>query len=325
MRPLGQGGPVVPAIGFGCLSFGGMYGPTDRATSLAALDAAWEGGIRHFDVANIYGMGLAEDILGEWLETRRHPATVATKVGIVPGPPRRIDNSPAHIEAELDASLRRLRADRVDLYYLHRRAPEVPVEETAGVMARLVEKGKIGGWGLSEVAPATLRRAHAVLPVMAVQSEYSLWTRLPELGLLQACAETGAAFVAFSPLARGMFGETPIDPGTLAPTEFRARNPRFQPPNLAANEAHVAAFRAFARARGWPVAAAALAWVLDRAPHVHVIPGTRFATHVAQWMPAAAIRLTDTDRAEIDRLLPPGFAHGARYGAEQVNGVEDYC
>jgi aryl-alcohol dehydrogenase-like predicted oxidoreductase len=316
---------MVPAIGFGCLSFGGMYGATDRATSLAALDAAWDAGIRHFDTANIYGAGLAEDILGEWLETRGHPATVATKVGIVPGPPRRIDNTPAHIEAELDASLRRLRAERVDLYYLHRRAPEVPVEETAGVMARLAEKGKIGGWGLSEVAPATLRRAHAVLPVMAVQSEYSLWTRLPELGLLQACAETGAAFVAFSPLARGLLGEAPLDPGTLSPTGFRAQNPRFQPPNLAANEAHIAAFRAFALERGWPVAAAALAWVLDRAPHVHAIPGTRFAAHVAHWPPAAAIRLTPEDRAEIDRLLPPGFAHGARYGASQVNGVEDYC
>ncbi|MFN6979711.1 MAG: aldo/keto reductase, partial [Gemmobacter sp.] len=323
--PLGTGGPVVGAIGLGCMSFGGAYGPTDLAASRACLDAAWAAGIDHLDIANIYGQGVCETVVGDWLADRRHPVTLATKGGIVAGPDRRFDNSPAHLRAELDGSLRRLRVDHVALYYLHRRDPSVPIEDVAGLMADLVAAGKIGGWGLSEVAPATLRRAHAIHPVRAVQSEYSLWTRLPELGMIRACTELGVAFVAFSPLGRGMFGDAPVDPARFPPGDFRLTNPRFTAPNLAANEAAIAPLRAFARSRGWPLAALALAWVLDRAPHVHAIPGTRTAAHLADWLPAAGIALTEADRAEIDRLLPPGFAHGARYASSAAAGVEEYA
>jgi aryl-alcohol dehydrogenase-like predicted oxidoreductase len=323
-RRLGAQGPEIPAVGFGCLSFGGAYGPTDRDTSFACLDAAWAAGIRHYDVANIYGNGVSETILGDWLAARGHAAVVATKAGIVTGPTRGADNAAAYLAAELDASLRRLRRERVELFYVHRRDVRVPIEELAGQMARLIAAGKIASWGLSEIAPATLRRAHAVCPVAAVQNEYSLWTRQPDLGLIQACAELGTAFVAFSPLARGMFGETPLDPARFGEGDFRRNNPRFMAPAFAANEARVAAFRAFARRRGWTTAAAALAWVLSRGDHVVAIPGTRHAAHVDAWRQAATIRLTDGDRDTIDRLLPPGWAEGARYSAAQATASENY-
>lgn len=324
-RALGAGGPLVPALGYGCLSFGGNYGPADPAEAARTLDAAWDAGLRHFDVANIYGAGLCETILGDWLSARGHrDAVVATKAGIVTGPQRGADNRPAYLRAELEGSLRRLRRDHVALFYIHRRDPRVPLADVAGLAADLIAEGKIGAWGLSEVSPATLRAAHAATPVAAVQSEYSLWTRLPELGLLQATAALGVAFVAFSPLARGMFGERPVTRAQIGPADFRHANPRFVEPNLTVNEGWIAPFRAFARSRGWPVAALALAWVLDRGDHVVAIPGTRHAGHLAEWLPAAGIRLTDADRAAIDRLLPAGFAQGDRYAPAQTAGVETY-
>ncbi len=323
MRRIGT--RMVHPIGFGGMSLGGVFGRTDRAEGFACLDAAREAGITHFDTANIYGMGRSETVIGEWLADRRAEVHLATKVGIVPAPERRFDNTEAHIRAELEGSLRRLGRERVELYYIHRRDPSLPVEEVALTMGRLIAEGRIGGWGLSEVAPATLRRAHAVTPVAAVQSEYSLWSRQPDLGLIRACAELGVAFVAFSPLARGMLVDRPVDPAGMREGDFRKHNPRFVEPNLSANRRAIGGFAAFARARGWTVAAAALAWVLDRGEHVVPIPGTRSAAHLHEWLAAATIRLTDEDRAEIDRLLPPGWAHGDRYNDAQIFGVERYC
>lgn len=313
------GNRSVGAIGFGAMSFGGMFGPTDEASSLACLDAAVDAGISHFDTADIYGMGLSEEIIGRW---GRRDIHLATKCGIVSGPPRHVRNDEAYIRQCLEGSLRRLKREHVDLYHIHRRQPEIPVEELAGTMSKLVQEGKIGGYGLSEVAPSTLRRAHAEYPVTAVQNEFSLWTRLPQLGLIQTCGQLGVAFIAFSPLGRGMFGRVPLKRDFRAGIDFRDTNPRFVEPNFSANLAAIAPFRALCAARGWSVPGAALAWVLAQGDHIIPIPGTRTAEHLQDW------RLPDLDAgdlAEIERILPAGFAHGDRYGDHQLSFVERYC
>ena len=303
------------------MSFGGMFGATDAATSHRCLDAAMAAGIDFLDTANIYGAGLSETVIGDWMRATGHRPTIATKGGITRDAARPVNNGEAYLRAELEGSLRRLGVDHVALYYAHRRDPEMAPEEIAGIMGRFIDEGLIGGYGLSEVAPATLRRAHAERPVTAVQNEYSLWTRQPELGLIRACAELGVAFVAFSPLARGIFGE-----GYPAiEDEFRGQMPRFSAENWPRNKVQVDAFKAFARSRGWTVAAAALAWVMDRGEHIIPIPGTRSADHLQEWLGATEIRFTDADRAEIDRLLPPGWAHGDRYSDAQARSPERYC
>ena len=309
----------VAAIGFGTMSFGGMFGATDEATSLACLDAAVDAGIGHFDTANIYGMGVSEQIIGRWGRPDLH---LATKCGIVNGPPRAVRNDEPYIRQCLEESLRRLKREHVDLYYIHRRQPDIPVEDVAGTMSKLVQEGKIGGYGLSEIAPSTLRRAHAEYPVTAVQSEFSLWTRLPQLGLIQACRELGVAFVAFSPLGRGMFGREPLKRDFRAGIDFRETNPRFTEPNFSANLAAIAPFRALCAQRGWTVPGAALAWVLAQGDHIVPIPATRTADHLRDWQ---VPDLDAADIAEIERILPAGFAHGDRYGDHQMAFVERYC
>lgn len=324
-RQLGTHGPRVSAIGLGCMSLAGAFGPTDRATSLACLDAALAAGITFYDTANVYGPHVSEDILGDWLRSRRPEVVLATKAGITRDPARPVDNSEAYLRAELTGSLRRLGREKVDLFYAHRRDPAMPPEELAGIMGRFIDEGLIGGYGLSEIAPATLRRAHAERPVTAVQNEYSLWTRLPELGLIRACAELGVAFVPFSPLARGVLTDTPPDPAVFGDSDFRKPMPRFSADNYPRNLALIAGFRAFATTRGWTTSQAALAWVLDQGDHLVPIPGTRSAAHLAHWATASEITLTEADRAEIARLLPPGFAHGDRYSEAQARTPERYC
>ncbi len=324
-RQLGRGGPMVGTIGLGCMSFAGFFGETDEATSHACLDAAVAAGIDFWDTANVYGMGRSETVIGNYLRATGATPVIATKAAIVPGPPRRFDNSADHLRSELEASLNRLGRDSVELFYIHRREPGRPIEEVAECLARLIEEGLIGGYGLSEVAPDTIRRAHAVHPCRAVQNEYSLWTRLPELGVIRTCADLGIAFVPFSPVARGFFSETPITPDRMGKGDFRAGIPRWQEPNLSRNLQTFEPFRAFCQARGWTVSAAALAWLLDRGDHLIPIPGTRTAAHLADWAGADEIVFTDTDRAEIDRLLPPGWAAGDRYSDAQAVGPERYC
>lgn len=324
-RRLGRNGPEIGAVALGCMSFGGMYGPTDRAESLAALAKADELGITHLDTALIYGGGLSEEIIGEFVRNRRNRFTIATKAGIVARPSRHFNNRPDYLREALEGSLKRLGRDHVELFYIHRRDQDVPVEDVMGTLVRFKEEGKIGGIGLSEVAPATLERAASVHPVMAVQNEYSLWTRLPELGLIQACARLGTAFVAFSPVGRGVFADRPLDPATFADQDFRKSNPRFMAPNFAANEARIERFRAFARERGWTASALAVAWTLHRGDHVIPIPGTRSAAHVAELAAAADIRLDADDLTRIEAILPAGFAHGDRYSEHQSVGTERYC
>jgi len=319
-RQLGAGGPMVSQIGFGALSLGGLFGPTDEGESFACLDAMRAAGINFIDTANVYGMGISETVIGKWLASRRADVVLATKAAFVSDPVRRIDNSAAHLRAELEGSLRRLGRDHVDLFYLHRREAARPLDEVIGTLARLIEEGKIGGYGLSEVAPYTLRAAHAIHPCRAVQNEYSLWTRQPELGLIQECARLGVAFIPFSPLARGMLGEVPLPQPT---DSFRSTLPRFMGENFAANTAKIDALRAWCAARGWHTASVALAWVLAQGEHLIPIPGTRKAANLREWL--QDIPLTAQDMAEIANILPVGWASGDRYGDGNLLAVERYC
>jgi aryl-alcohol dehydrogenase-like predicted oxidoreductase len=318
-------GREIGAIGLGCMSFGGMYGPADDDQSLTCLQAALDLGVTHWDVAEVYGGGRCEEILGEFLRGASCDVTIATKAGIYSEPKRLFSNAPDRLRASLEGSLTRLGRDRVELFYVHRREPERPVEEVTETLARFIAEGLIGGFGFSEIAPYTLRRAHAVHPVAAVQNEYSLWTRQPELGLVQTCREIGTAFVAFSPVARGMFGRTFPDPATFRPGDIRIDMPRFHEPNLSMNKAAIRAFKTFCDHRDWPPAAAAIAWLLDQGEHIIPIPGTRNANHLRELAEADGIAFSDEDRAEIDRILPVGFAQGDRYSEGQNVGIERYC
>lgn len=325
IRQLGQGGPMVSAIGLGTMSFGGIFGPTTLEESLRCLDEAWARGITFLDTANIYGKGVSEQVIGTWLKTRKHPVHIATKAAIVDGPPRRFDNSAKYMRAELHASLKRLGLDHVALFYVHRREEGRPIEEVVSGLADMIREGLIGGYGLSEIAPGTLRRAHAVHPCRAVQNEYSLWTRQPELGLIQTCAELGTAFVPFSPLARGALGQPGIDPAALPQGDFRLGIPRFQGQDWALNRARIAEFQALAASLGTTTPALALAWVLHQGPHLIPIPGTRSADHLADWAAADKIVITPEIQTAIARVLPTGWAHGDRYNLDQAITVERYC
>lgn len=324
-RNLGTIGPAVSAIGLGCMSFAGAFGETDEATSHHCLDAAVDHGINFLDTANIYGMGRSEKVLGSWLARAKQNVVIASKVGIQRDPNRPVNNDPMNIRSELEGTVQRLGVDYIDLYYLHRRDETVPLADAIGTLVDLKNEGKIGGYGLSEVAPYTLRLAHEIHPCLAVQSEYSLWTRQPELGMIQACKELGTAFVPFSPLARGVFGETYPDISQMGETDFRAAIPRFQPDHYARNIAAIDPFKTYARDRGFGVAELALAWVLNRGEHLIPIPGTRTAQHLIDWANADQITLSQNDMAEIDALLPVGFAFGDRYSNAQSRTAERYC
>lgn len=323
-RKLGADGPLVGAIALGCMSFGGFYGETDEAESHRTLARALDLGVTHLDTSNIYGAGRSEEVIGSFLKGKKGSFTIATKAGIKVGPPRGFDNDPAYLRECLEGSLKRLGIDHVDLFYIHRRDQGIPIEDVVGTLIRFKEEGKIGGIGFSEISPASLERAAAVHPVMAVQSEYSLWTRLPELGLVQACARHGTALVAFSPLARGMFADAMPDPARFHEKDFRRTNPRFIEPNFGLNKEKIALFNAYAHEKGHSPSSLALAWLLARAPHVIPIPGTRSPEHLQQDAAGADIVLTPKDIEEIEAILPVGFAHGARYNNQQSIGAEGY-
>lgn len=326
MRKLGSAGPEVSAIALGCMSFAGFYGPSDRDEAFTTLDAAREAGITFLDTSDMYGNGLSETLIGDYQRDRGHRFQIATKGGIVIGAPRgTADNSRDYLRGQLEGSLERLGVDSVELYYVHRREFTRPIEEVTETLESFRQEGLIGAFGYSEISPASLRRAASVAPVGAVQNEYSLWTRLPELGLIQACEELGTTFVPFSPLGRGIFGETDLDPSGFREVDFRRPNPRFMEPNFSANMAHVRALRAFAAERGWTTAAVAIAWTLHQGEHLVPIPGTRSAAHLKEWATADQIAFSEADLAELDRIMPAGWAHGDRYSDAQIVGIERYC
>ncbi len=322
MRRL-AGHPVGP-VGLGCMSFGGIYGATDVEESFACMQAAVDLGVTHWDVAEIYGAGVSEKAIGQFLAETGAQVMLATKAGIYTQPTRHFSNAADDLRRSLEGSLERLERDRVELFYVHRREADRPIEEVTETLARFVEEGLIGGIGFSEISPASLRRAHAVHLVAAVQSEYSLWSRQPELGMIQTCAELGVAFVAFSPLARGVLSDGFPGRDAFPEGDFRKGQPRFLDPNYQANMAYIQGFRSWCAQRGWSTAATALAWVLAQGEHVIPIPGTRSAAHLTELVKGAEIALSDEDLAEIERLLPIGFAHGARYAPSQWAAVEIY-
>lgn len=331
-RSLGPGGPLVSAVGIGAMSFGGFYGPASEAESHAVLAAALDLGIDHIDIANVYGMGRCEEIVGSFLAKqggqKQRLFTIATKAAITRDAEtgaRKFDNGRAHLEGELDASLKRLGLDSVELFYVHRRDPAVAIEEVTETLAGFVRAGKIRRFGYSEIAPSSLRRACAVHPVAAVQSEYSLSVRFPELGLTQTTAELGTALVAFSPVGRGLLTDRPHRPSEVSEIGFFKGNPRFLEPNHAANIAITDGFRTLAKDMGTRAASLAIAWVLRSGGNVIAIPGTRSVAHLKELAAGGSLSLSDEDVARIEAVLPVGWAHGDRYSEAQWVGPERYC
>jgi aryl-alcohol dehydrogenase-like predicted oxidoreductase len=320
-RPLGRTGLSVSALGLGCMGMSEFYGARDDVESVATLEAALAAGIDFFDTADTYGHGHNEELVGRFLKGKRDKVVLATKFGIVRKPgayERRVDNSPAYIRSACDASLKRLGVERIDLYYMHRRNPDVPVEESVGAMAELVQLGKVKALGLSEVSVETLRRAHKVHPIAAVQSECSLWTRDPEQGMLQACAELGVTFVAYSPLGRAFLTGTVSNPDKLPEGDFRRASPRFQAEALKRNNRLVAALEKFAAEHKAKPAQIALAWLLGKHPHVVPIPGTKRRTFLEQNVAAVDLSLSAAEVEDLAAAFPPGIAAGLRYPEFQL-------
>lgn len=329
MTRLGANGPEISQFGIGAMSFAGIYGNASEAESHAVLDACIASGVSHIDTSNVYGNGRSEDIIGTWLAANpgaRDKTTIATKAGIANRDGARFfDNSAEHLEAELDSSLKRLGIDSVDLFYVHRREADRPIEEVAGTLAGLIAKGKTRAVGFSEIAPSSLRRAATETHIAAVQSEYSLSTRAPELGLVQTCAELGTALVAFSPVGRAFLTDTPFDTDKVQSMGFTRGNPRFTEPSYSANIAATDRFRALAADMGEPTAALAIAWLIAQGDHVIPIPGTKDTSHLAELVRGAEMELSDEDIARIEAVLPVGWACGDRYNEDQWIGPERYC
>lgn len=331
----GRDALAVSAIGLGCMGMSEFYGPADRDEALATLERAVELGVTHFDTADMYGRGSNEELLRDGLAAARRaagrraggaPLVVATKFGIVradDGSAVGVDGRPEYVRACCEASLRRLGVEAIDLYYLHRVDPAVPIEETVGAMGELVAAGKVRALGLSEVTPEQLRRAAATHAIAAVQSEYSLWTRDPEGegGVLATCRELGVGFVAYSPLGRGFLAGRVRDAAALSAGDNRRNMERFQGENLAHNLALVERVEAIAAAKGCTPAQLAIAWVLSRGEDVVAIPGTRSAARLEENVAAAAVSLTAADGAALDAACPAGFARGQRYGARRMRSA----
>jgi aryl-alcohol dehydrogenase-like predicted oxidoreductase len=326
-RKLGGTGLTVSAIGLGCMGMSEFYGAADDAQSAQTLQAALDAGIDFLDTADTYGLGHNEELVGRFLREsgRRGEVTLATKFGIVRqagGYERRIDNSPAYVRQACEASLKRLGLEAIDLYYCHRRNPETPVEDLVGAMADLVREGKVRALGLSEVSPSTLRKADAVHPIAAVQSEYSLWTRDVETEMLGACRELGVTLVAYSPLGRAFLTGAISSAADLPEGDFRRNNPRFAEEAMAQNKRLADALAVFAARLGATPAQVALSWLLRKNDNVVPIPGTKRPGYVAENAAAADLPLSIEDVTELDAIFKPGAAAGERYTPEGMKGLE---
>ena len=324
-RTLGRNGPTVSALGLGCMGMSDFYGAHDDAESIATIHHALDRGVTMFDTADMYGPHTNEQLVGRAINGRRADAFIATKFGFVRDPAnpqlRGINGKPDYVRACCEASLARLGVEQIDLYYQHRVDPDVPIEETVGAMADLVTQGKVRYLGLSEASAATLERACGVHQITALQSEYSLWTRDPEDGILAACERLGVGLVAYSPLGRGFLTGAIRSPDDFEADDFRRGNPRFQGENFARNLALVDKVRALAADKGCSAAQFALAWVLAQDEHIVPIPGTRRIANLDENLDALEFGLSSEELAAIDAVFPRGAAAGSRYPESSMAAI----
>jgi aryl-alcohol dehydrogenase-like predicted oxidoreductase len=316
-RTLGRQGLTVPALGLGCMGMSEFYGEADEAESIATIPRSIDLGMTFLDTADVYGFGRNEELVGRAIKGRRGEVILATKFGIVRDATNRsargVNGRPEYVRQQCEASLKRLGVDVIDLYYQHRVDPSVPIEETVGAMAELIQQGKVRFLGLSEAGAETLRRAAAVHPIAALQSEYSLWSRDIEDDVLPACRELGIGLVAYSPLGRGFLTGQIKRFEDLAEDDYRRYSPRFMGDNFAKNLDLVARIEEIAKAKGVKASQLALAWVLARGKDIVPIPGTKRRSYLEENAGALAIELTPADLAQIDEVAPKGAAAGTRY------------
>ena len=316
MRMLGSSGLQVSALGLGCMGMSEFYGEQDDVESDATLERALELGVSFFDTADMYGSGANESLLQPFLKRHRERVVLATKFGVLRGPGNSfqgLNGRPGYVHSACDASLARLGIDTIDLYYLHRWDSQVPIEETVGAMAELVSAGKVRYLGLSGASADTIRRAHAVHPITALQSEYSLWTRDPEPKILPVLRELGIGFVPYSPLGRGFLTGQLRSRGDLADQDWRRSNPRFQEESMKHNLILIQALERIAAEKGCTVAQLSLAWVLAQGNDVVPIPGTKRRRYLEENVGALDIRLDQQDLAHVEKWMPPGVASGAAH------------